>query len=82
MKKKRGHYKTYTVYDNRTDFPVVVDGDIYECCKAMGVSVKSFHSIVSRACSGERKKWSIVKHSATDHLTKLFNTHYKSKHNL
>ena len=80
--KKRGARKTYTVYDNRTDFPVIVDGDINECCEAMGVSVKSFYSIVSRTCSGERKKWSIVKHVARDSLTSKFNRYYKSIQNL
>lgn len=51
----------YTVCDNRTDFPVIVDGEAMECAKAMGISPASFYSAVSRAKSGVIKRWSIEK---------------------
>ena len=50
----------YTVYDNRTDLPVIVDGEARECAKAMGISFSSFYSAVSNARSGKVKRWTII----------------------
>ena len=41
-KRKRGRPKgsakrLYTVYDNRTDMPIIIDGTAKECAKAMGI---------------------------------------------
>ena len=52
---------TYTVYDNRTDFPVIVGGTATECAKAMGLTIESFYCAVSRARSGATKRWTIMK---------------------
>lgn len=51
----------YTVYDNRTDFPVIVDGNAHECAKAMGLTLGSFYSTVVRAKNGSVKRWAIEK---------------------
>ena len=53
--------KLYTVWNNTTDEVVIVDGNINECAKAMGVSVNSFYSIVTKSRKGIQKKWTIEK---------------------
>lgn len=55
------YLKKYTVYDNKTDFPVIVEGTSAECAKAMGIKINSFHSTVTRARNGENKRWTILK---------------------
>ena len=52
----------YTVYHNKTDTPVIIDGTAEEAMKAMGLAnIGSFYSVVSRALRGTNKKWSIIK---------------------
>ena len=51
----------YTVYDNRTDFPVIVDGEARDCAKAMGLCLAGFYCAVTRASKGQIKKWTILK---------------------
>ena len=51
----------FSVWNNITDEVVVIDGNYIECSKAMGVSVKSFYTLVSKACRGKMKKWTIEK---------------------
>lgn len=58
---KTRSFCVYTVYDNRTDFPVIVDGTARECAKAMGLAPASFYSAVVRAKSGAVKRWHIEK---------------------
>lgn len=56
------HFCTYTVYDNRTDLPVIVDGDAKAASEAMGLTLGSFYSVVSRSDKpGAFKRWSIYK---------------------
>lgn len=52
--------RRYTVYDNRTDFPVIVSGNAYECCEAMGVKPSSFRSLVCRSKKGINKRWTFI----------------------
>lgn len=47
----------YTVYDNRTDFPIIVAGTAREAAKAMGIKISSFHSTVTRVRQGKIKRW-------------------------
>jgi len=47
----------YTVYDNRTDMPVIVDGRAKDAAKAMGLSMKSFYNTVTRVRIGKNKRW-------------------------
>lgn len=53
------YYLLYTVYRNDTDELVILDGNAVECARAMGVSEKSFYSMVTRARSGRIKRWHI-----------------------
>ena len=49
----------YTVYREKDDFPVMIDGTAEECARAMGISPKSFHAIASRSRNGKIAKWHI-----------------------
>lgn len=49
----------YTVWDNKTDELVILDGEAKECAKAMGIKFSSFYCLVSLTRSGKRKRWSI-----------------------
>ena len=65
MKTKRGRpqapYKLYTVYNNNTDMPIIVDGTAAECAAAMGLkTVGNFFNTVVRARNGYLKKWTIL----------------------
>ena len=51
----------YSVWNNYTDELVVLDANYEECAKAMGVSVRSFHSMMTRAKNGKLKKWHFEK---------------------
>lgn len=51
----------YSVWNNITDEVVIIDGNYRECSKAMGVSEKSFYTLVTKACQGKSKKWTIEK---------------------
>lgn len=57
----------YTVYDNRTDMPIIVDGTATECAKVMGIAAMSFHSTRYKCDRGEVKRWFIVKSEETGH---------------
>lgn len=54
----RGYFR-YTVYRNGSDELVIQDGTAEECARAMGLTVASFYSAVSRAKSGSIKRWHI-----------------------
>ena len=51
--------RRYTVYNNKTDAPVIVDGTAKECEKAMGICENSFYCVLSRVRKGINRKWSI-----------------------
>ena len=54
-------YKLYTVYNNKTDFPVIVDGTAEECAAAMGLATKgNFYNAVAHVRNGSLKKWTIL----------------------
>ena len=47
----------YTVYDNRTDTPVALCATSNDCAKAMGITVASFYTYLTKS----RKRWTILK---------------------
>ena len=62
--KKRGRkkgtiHKLYTVYNNKTDLPVIIDGTAEQTAKAMGMTLQTFLPTVSRSIRGINKKWYI-----------------------
>lgn len=52
-------YVAYSVWNNKTDDIVIVDGTAEETAKAMGVTMKSFYTIVSRSKKGILEKYII-----------------------
>ena len=56
---------SYTVYDNKTDELVILDGTSKECAEAMGVTLGTFHSYLCKSKQGiirwtiteNRKAW-------------------------
>ena len=56
-----GKHFFFSVWNNFTDEVVIIDGNYIECANAMGVSVKSFYTLVSKASRGKMKKWTIEK---------------------
>lgn len=43
---------SYTVYDNKTDELVILDGTSTECAKAMGVTINTFYSYLCKSKKG------------------------------
>lgn len=58
--KKDRNLCVYTVYDNKTDTPVIVDGSPRKCAEAMGMKLSSFYSAITRCNNGENKRWTIL----------------------
>lgn len=52
--------KRYTVYNDKTDEVVIVDGTAHECAKAMGIERNSFYHFMWKNYNGENTKWSII----------------------
>ena len=49
--------RLYTVYNNRTDELIILDGTVRQCAEAMGLSEKSFLSTATRSKNGKGKWW-------------------------
>lgn len=52
--------RLYTVYDNRTDELVILDGTAQECARALGITDNSWRISVTRSRQGTLKKWYIT----------------------
>lgn len=51
----RGFVNYYSVYNRKTDMPVIIHGNTLECIKAMGVSQATFYTYLSHTKHGTRK---------------------------
>ena len=52
----------YTVYNRKTDFPVMIGGTAKECAAAMGITIGSFYTIYTKTQKGNRnsgQRWEI-----------------------
>lgn len=60
-KRRREFLKKYSVYDKRTDQPVIIGGTAEECAAAMGVATWTFYVEYSKLKNGKLKsnKWEI-----------------------
>lgn len=68
-KYERTKNRTYTVYDRRTDFPVIIGGTARECAAAMKISYGSFHTIYTKLKNGNKgatRKWEIFRDDPED----------------
>jgi hypothetical protein len=53
-------FRRYSVYRNKDDMPVIIDGTAEECAKAMGVTLNSFYRTVCRAKQGRLKRYTVI----------------------
>ena len=49
----------YSVYDKKTDLPIIIDGTAKQCAEVMDVEYTSFYKIYNRAKNGLGEKWEI-----------------------
>lgn len=59
LRNKFGKNKRYTVYDNKTDFPICVYESAKRCAEVMGVKIQTFYYSVNKR-RGDR--WHIIVH--------------------
>ena len=57
--RKPGNKLLYTVYNNKTGFPVIVCGTAKECADIMGIKVGTFHTLLTGQYNGN--KWHVIK---------------------
>ena len=48
--------KHYSVYNRRTDMPLIIHGTAAQCAEFLGITIKSFYSIVMRQRKGQEAK--------------------------
>lgn len=66
---ERKNHATYTVYNNRTDFPVIIGGTAAQCAAAMKIDLGSFHTIYTKLKNNHPKKtrkWEIFRDDPGD----------------
>ena len=66
---KKRQLNRYTVYDRRTDLPVMVNGTARECAAAMGVTLGSFRTLYTKlknGCPAVGHRWEIFKDGPDD----------------
>ena len=51
----------YTVYDNRTDAPVIVCAEAQECADAIGVALGTFYAYLTPSGKSREHRWTIIK---------------------
>lgn len=51
----------YSIYDNRTDFPLVIDAPAEECARVLKRSRNSFYCLVSRVLNGRNKRYTVLR---------------------
>lgn len=51
----------YTVYDNKTNYPVAINCTAEECAKKMGICFSSFYNCVDRCRKGTNNRWTIIR---------------------
>jgi hypothetical protein len=51
----------YSVWNNKTDEVIIIDGTAEQCAKAMGIKVESFYTASMKASRGKNLKWTIEK---------------------
>lgn len=59
-KGKHSSFCMYSVYRNKTDTPIIIDGTAKECAAAMGVTLQSFYRTVSRQKKGRSQRVTVI----------------------
>ena len=52
-------FVVYSVWNNKTDELVIIDGEARDCAKAMNLKLGSFYRAITSARNGTIKKWTI-----------------------
>lgn len=60
MAKKFKPRTVYSVWNNKTDEIVIIDGDARACARALGCSENSFRSIATRARKGQYNRYTVI----------------------
>lgn len=60
-KNKYENIMRYTVYDNKTDFPIIVCGTAQECAKAMDIDINHFYYLTDKSKKQHGDRWFIIK---------------------
>lgn len=58
--------RRYTVWDNRSDEMVILDGSARDAARAMGVKISSFYTTVCRSRNGKNARWTVDVREAAD----------------
>ena len=66
---EKGKFCRYSVWRNKNDQPIIIDGTATECAKVMGISNGSFRSICVRVWQGKNKKYTIIRRWLDDDET-------------
>ena len=54
-------YCMYSIYDTKTDLPIVIDATAEECARVLKRSVDSFYCLVSRVRKGKNKRYEVLR---------------------
>ena len=68
MKRNRGRPPSpmYSVYDRRTEMPLIIAGTAAQCAAAMGVTMNTFYSLRSKYKHGVQGRWEIYRDEEGD----------------
>lgn len=60
---KNDKYSRFTVYDNRTDMPIIVCGTAVQCALVMGISANTFYALASENIDNDKRgnRWVIIR---------------------
>lgn len=59
--------KMYSVYHAKTDVPLIIYADAYDCAKAMGIRVNSFYRYLVRIRGGiKMREWMVYEDEVGD----------------
>lgn len=58
--KNSRNFCLYSVYDNRTDMPIIIDASADACAQALNRSRNSFYCMVNRTKIGKNKRYTVL----------------------
>ena len=69
--KRQGKFTRFTVYDNKTDMPIIVCGTALQCANVMGIAVNTFYNFATDNDSDLKKKrygnrWTVIREELTE----------------
>ena len=63
-----GMREKYSVYNTKTDMPLIIYASPKECAEAMGIKLNSFYKYISRKKSGtsQTRQWAVYEDEVGD----------------